>query len=126
MAKMYADADVFVFPSLIGGLGLVCFEAMATALPLVTSDCDVVLRDGKDGIAVPARDVEGWRNVLRKLARDRDYRLALGAAGAERLKSFTWDAYRAGVVRAYEEIHERRAHDASRGARTSVQDSRSS
>ncbi len=107
MPRIYADADVMVFPSLVGGLGLVCFEAMATALPLITSDGDVILRDGVDGLAVPARDVQGWRRALGKLAADRDYRLALGAAGAERLKSFTWEAYRRGILRAYDEIADR-------------------
>jgi glycosyltransferase involved in cell wall biosynthesis len=104
MSRVYADADVLVFPSLIGGLGLVCFEAMATGLPLITSDGDVILRDGVDGLTVPVRDTDGWRRTLRRLAVDRDYRLALGAAGAERIKSFTWEAYRRGILQAYEEI----------------------
>ncbi len=109
MPRIYADADVLAFPSLVGGLGLVCFEAMATALPVVTSDGDVIVRNGVDGMVVPAREVEGWRVVLRRLAADRDYRLALGTRGAERLKSFTWDTYRHGIQRAYEEIAEREA-----------------
>jgi alpha-maltose-1-phosphate synthase len=109
MPRMYADADVMVFPSLVGGLGIVCFEAMATGLPVVTSSGDVIIRDGVDGLAVPARDIEGWRRALRRLAENRDYRLALGAAGGERLKSFTWDAFRRGNLRAYEEIAAREA-----------------
>jgi alpha-maltose-1-phosphate synthase len=117
MPRIYADADVFVFPSLVGGLGVVCFEAMSTALPVITSDGDVIIRDGRDGVVVPSRDIEGWRQMLRKLAADRDYRLKLGAAGAERLKSFTWDAYRRGILAGYEEIAaregERRARSAS-------------
>jgi glycosyltransferase involved in cell wall biosynthesis len=107
--EFHAKADVMVFPSLIGGLGLVCFEAMSSALPIITSDGDSILRDGVDALVVPYQDVEGWRRALRRLAANRDYRLALGAAGAERLKAFTWDTYRRGVVRAYEEIAEREA-----------------
>ena len=108
-------ADVMVFPSVVGGLGIVCFEAMATALPLVTSSGDVILRDGVDALVVPHQDIEGWRRALRRLAADRDYRLALGAAGADRLKQFTWDTYRRGVVRAYDEIAAREGarHEAS-------------
>lgn len=107
MPQIYREADVFVFPSLVGGLGVVCFEAMATGLPVVTSDGDVIIRDGVDGLVARADDIEGWRRILRKLAADRDYRLAIGAAGADRLKAFTWEAYRRGVRRAYEEIAER-------------------
>jgi glycosyltransferase involved in cell wall biosynthesis len=109
MPRAYADADVMVFPSLVGGLGIVCFEAMATGLPVITSSGDVIIRDGVDGLVVPVRDIEGWRQALRRLAAGRDYRLALGAAGADRLKSFTWDAFGRGNLRAYEEIAAREA-----------------
>jgi glycosyltransferase involved in cell wall biosynthesis len=115
----HASADVMVFPSLIGGLGLVCFEAMATALPIITSDGDSILRDGVDGLVVPYQDIEGWRRALRRLAADRDYRLSLGASGAERLKTFTWDAYRRAIVRAYDEIAAREAERRAKGAEAS-------
>jgi glycosyltransferase involved in cell wall biosynthesis len=115
MPKMYADADVLVFPSAVGGIGLVCYEAMAAGLPVITSDGDVVIRDGIDGLSVPYGDLEGWKRALTELARDRDRRLALGAAGAERIKAFSWDAYRKGVIDAYETIWER-----ERGRRSRV------
>jgi glycosyltransferase involved in cell wall biosynthesis len=109
MVRYYNQADVLAFPSLVGGIGLVCYEAMATALPVVTSDGDRIIRDGVDGLCVPARDVEGWRRALRQLASSRDTRLRLGTAGADRVKQFSWDAYRRGILRAYEEIAERSA-----------------
>jgi glycosyltransferase involved in cell wall biosynthesis len=107
MTKMYAEADVLAFPSLVGGIGLVCFEAMATGLPVITSDGDVVIRDGIDGLSVPLNDLAGWKRALEGLAADRTRRLALGAAGAERTRMFSWEAYRRGVVNAYETIWER-------------------
>ena len=107
MPRVFAAADVLAFPSLVGGVGLVCYEAMATALPVLTSEGDVVIRDGKDGMCVPVRDVEAWRAALRALANDRDRRVALGRAGAERVKAFSWDAYRRGIVAAYRSIAER-------------------
>jgi glycosyltransferase involved in cell wall biosynthesis len=114
MPQLYADADVLVFPSLVGGLGIVCFEAMATALPVVTSHGDIIIRDGQDGLVVRHDDIEGWRRALRKLAADRDHRLSIGAAGAERLKSFTWEAFRRGMIRAYDEIGAREEAKAAR------------
>jgi glycosyltransferase involved in cell wall biosynthesis len=107
MPKMYAEADVLAFPSLVGGIGLVCFEAMATGLPVITSDGDVVIRHEVDGLSVPLSDLPGWKRALEGLAADRPRRLALGAAGAERTKLFSWEAYRRGVVDAYETIWER-------------------
>jgi glycosyltransferase involved in cell wall biosynthesis len=78
------------FPSLVGGIGLVCYEAMATGLPVITSDGDVVIRDGVDGLSVPLADIGGWQQALTALAADRERRRTLGAAGAERVKAFTW------------------------------------
>ena len=63
-----------------GRAGVVCYEAMATGMPVITSDGDVIIRDGVDGLVAPTHDVERWRLILRKLAADRDYRLAIGAA----------------------------------------------
>jgi glycosyltransferase involved in cell wall biosynthesis len=111
MPRLYAEADVLAFPSLVGGLGIVCFQAMATALPVLTSQGEGIIRDGVDGVVVPPRDILGWRRALARLAADRDHRLALGAAGLDRLKSFSWDAYRRGILRAYEEIATREASD---------------
>jgi glycosyltransferase involved in cell wall biosynthesis len=109
MPGIFSAADVLASPSLVGGIGLVCYEAMATGLPVVTSEGDIVIRDGIDGVCVPARDVEGWRAALRGLALNRDRRLAIGRAGAERAKLFSWEAYRRGIVAAYEAIAEREA-----------------
>jgi len=115
MEGVYADADVLVFPSLVGGIGLVCYEAMATGLPVITSDGDVVIRDGVDGLSIPLTDLDAWKQALTDLAADRDRRRKLGAAGAERVKAFSWDVYRRGIVSAYEEIWER-----ERGRRAST------
>jgi glycosyltransferase involved in cell wall biosynthesis len=83
---------------------------------VVTSDGDVVIRDGVDGIAVPLHDLEGWRRALTELASNRNRRLGLGLAGAERVKAFSWDAYRRGIIAAYETIWERERGNRARGA----------
>jgi starch synthase len=107
LARYYAEADVFVFPSLGGGIGLAVYEAMATGLPVITSDGDVVIRDGVDGLVVPARETERWAEALVQLKDNEVLRLSLGASAAERVHSFRWDTYRARVVKAYREIAQR-------------------
>jgi len=107
LARYYAEADVFVFPSLGGGIGLSVYEAMATGLPVITSDGDVVIRDGVDGIVVPAHETERWANALLQLKETEELRRRLGASAAERVRSFGWDAYRARIIQAYREIAER-------------------
>ncbi|MEX0990869.1 MAG: glycosyltransferase family 4 protein [Actinomycetota bacterium] len=107
MRDELAAADVLVFPSLVGGVGLVTYEAMAAGVPVITSDGDVVIRDGEDGLVAPYGDVAAWSAALSRLAGDRDLRSSLGRAGAERVRSFTWEAYRQGVRDAYGTIAER-------------------
>ncbi len=54
-----AAADVFVFPSLFEGSAVVTYEALACGLPcIVTPRPGSVVRDGVEGLIVPARDVE--------------------------------------------------------------------
>lgn len=107
MPKYYAEADVFVFPSLGGGIGLATYEAMAAGLPVITADGDVVIRDGIDGLVIKAEDIEGWNEALSRLYEDYEKRIQLGFNAAKRVQLFTWEAYRAGVVQAYSEIAKR-------------------
>jgi glycosyltransferase involved in cell wall biosynthesis len=107
MPQNFADADVFVFPSLGGGIGLATYEAMASGLPVITSDGDVVIRDGVDGLVVPAEDTQGWIEGLSRLYEDRTFGARLGASAAERVGEFSWEAYRQGVRDAYREIGRR-------------------
>ncbi len=105
--QYFADADVFVFPSIGGGVGLATFEAMAAGLPVITSDGDVVIRNGIDGLVVPPEDTEGWVAALKNLHANPELRLQLGASATERVQSFTWENYQAGIIKAYEEIARR-------------------
>ena len=82
---------------------------------MITSDGDVVIRDGIDGLTVPLTDLGGWQHALTALAADRERRRMLGAAGAERVKTFTWDGYRRGIIDAYEAIWDRERRERGAG-----------
>lgn len=61
LARHYASADLFVFPSLSETFGNVTLEAMASALPTIAFDYGATrehLRDGEHGAAVPVADEE--------------------------------------------------------------------
>ncbi|MEL6287294.1 MAG: glycosyltransferase family 1 protein [Pseudomonadota bacterium] len=84
LAKAYASADVFVFPSLTDTFGIVMLEAMACGTPVaaypVTGPIDVV-EEGVNG----ALDDDLGRAVSRALALDR-------SAVREAARSFSWSA----------------------------------
>ncbi len=70
----YAWADVFFLPSLNEGSALVTYEALLSGLPVVcTPNTGSMVRDGFNGIIVPARDVVTMCEVLTRLATDTSY-----------------------------------------------------
>ena len=104
MPRYYGEADVFVFPSVIGGLGMVVYEAMSTGLPVIVSDGDVIIRDGIDGLVSPPRDVESLKKNLWRLYRDVDLRAKLAQNALTRVKDFDWNTYHHKIGDAYLEI----------------------
>lgn len=106
LARAYAGADAFVFPSVSDPWGLVVNEAMAAGLPIVASSApgavDDLVIDGENGIVVAPHDVAGFARAMSGLAADRERRLEMGRASIERIAWFTpvsWaSAMRAAIV----------------------------
>ena len=100
IADVYRHADVFVFPSLIEGLGLVVLEAMASGLPVITTPNGPgeVVRDGVDGFVVPIRDVAAIVDKLEYLRTHPEERRRMGRNARERALSFTWARYQTRVL----------------------------
>jgi len=83
--------DIFVFPSHAEAFGLVLIEAMATAKPVVSSDCDGVLdivRDRETGLLTPPRNVDALCAAVQMLARDPAQRLAMSEKAREHVLKF--------------------------------------
>lgn len=101
----YRSADLFCFPTLCDGFGLVILEAMAAGLPVVCtreSGGPDVIRDGESGLLVPSRDEEAVADGLQSLMESPERRRALGEAARRAvLGGFTLPQYRARIVAAY-------------------------
>jgi glycosyltransferase involved in cell wall biosynthesis len=93
LARGYASADFFVFPSTTDTFGNVVLEAQASGIPVVVSDVggprDLV-GDGVDGFVTRALDVNELAGAVRKLAGDADLRRRMGAAGRARVEDRDW------------------------------------
>jgi glycosyltransferase involved in cell wall biosynthesis len=94
-----AAADAFVFPSLFEGSAVVTYEALACGLPcIVTAEAGSVVRDGREGRIVPARDVEALAAAMEELGGDPGLREHLAAAARARAEAFDWSRYHAAVL----------------------------
>ena len=90
----YAQADIFVLPSLAEGSAEVTYEALAVGLPVITTDAaGSVVRDGIEGFIVPERDAEALANRIEELVENRELRDRMATAARERAKDYTWDKY---------------------------------
>ena len=94
LPAVYANADVYVLPSLAEGFGLTALEAMASGLPVVLSEHTFgtdVITDGVEGYVVPIRDPESIAERLRLLAADPDVRHEMGLAARSRAEQYSWE-----------------------------------
>ena len=91
-----AAHDVFVFPSLFEGFGLVLLEAMAMGLPIITTTHTAgpdLIEEGREGFIVPIRDANAIAEKLTRLHEDRSLRDEMSASARRRAKEFTWEDY---------------------------------
>ena len=93
LARAYADADVFLFPSATDTFGQVILEAQASGLPVVAvaeGGPLSLIDDGIDGLLRPA-DAGALAEAVLELAASPLRREALGAAAVRTARGRTWE-----------------------------------
>ena len=91
LARLYAHAAIFAFPSLDEGFGIPILEAMAHGVPVVTSNRSALPEvAGKAALLVDPMDVDVIASALLELTNNRDHRQKLTDAGRIRAQSFSW------------------------------------
>ena len=106
LAALYNCADVFVFPSIQEGLGIVLLEAQATAKPVVAFDVGGVheaMLDKETGLLVKP-DSRELADVILRLLSDRSLRERMGRKGRVFVSSnFSWDVCAQRMLQVYRE-----------------------
>jgi glycosyltransferase involved in cell wall biosynthesis len=96
MAKAMADASIFALSSRFEGFPLILLEAMSKGMAVVSFDCPTgpgeIIDDHRNGLLVPALDVDGFAAALRELIEDEDLRRTCGAAAVATADAYTMEA----------------------------------
>jgi glycosyltransferase involved in cell wall biosynthesis len=110
LRNLYGACDALVVPSIATRTfrepwGLVVNEAMNRGLPVIASDAvgaaaGGLVRDGRNGLVVPAGDSGALAEAIGRLAAEPELRSRMGEAGAEDVRAFTYDAWAEGFSRA--------------------------
>ena len=96
LQEYYRNADVFVFPTLGEGFGLVVLEALSCGLPVLCSqnaggnDC---IKDGYNGFVYNPLNEEELRCKINWFVENRCQLQQMGFNAQKSVKNYTWDRY---------------------------------
>ncbi|QTF91175.1 glycosyltransferase, partial [Halomonas sp. BM-2019] len=95
LARHYASADLFLFPSLSETWGNVLLEAMASGLAVVAfrhaAGAELIDQD-HSGLALAVGDAAGFRDAATTLCQQPARRARLGRHARQRALAYTWPA----------------------------------
>lgn len=112
LARHFASADLFLFPSLTETFGNVTLEAMASGVPTVAFDDGAArehLVDGVHGRKAPRGDADAFVAASVALARAAPARAPMGAAARDAVAGLTREAVARALADLLQELRERRA-----------------
>ncbi|WP_026899005.1 glycosyltransferase family 4 protein [Daejeonella oryzae] len=101
MMELYNLADVFVFPTLADGFGMVISEAMSKGVPVITtynSGGPDVIEHNKNGFLVEAGNVEAFAEQMKWCFEHPQATRQIGIRAMETAAAYPWKAYRKKLV----------------------------
>ncbi len=107
LAVIYADAELFVFPSPTETCGLVALEALASGVPVIGAAAGGIpenLREGITGCLVPPGDANAFADRIVELAGDEGRRAAMGEAARAFAVGRDWDRELEELAADYERV----------------------
>jgi glycosyltransferase involved in cell wall biosynthesis len=94
--KIMREHDVFIFPSLFEGFGLVITEAMSQGTPVITTDRTAgpdLITHGKNGWLSEAGSTDALYNAIAALLNNPDSVPEAGLAAMKKANSRPWAVY---------------------------------
>ena len=93
MARLYREADIALNPSLADNMPNSLLEAMASGLPVVSTNVGGIpfmVRDGVTAMLVPPQDPQATADAIDRLLGDCGLRRRFAAAGLAEVQAYTW------------------------------------
>ncbi len=90
MYRLYSAADIFAFPGIQEGLGMVYLEAQACGLPVVAFSrwgASEVVLDGQTGLLCSPERPDAYQKALARLIQDRHLRRRMGSAALAHVRA---------------------------------------
>jgi glycosyltransferase involved in cell wall biosynthesis len=107
-SRLMTAFDIFAFPSIREGFGMVLLEAMAVCLPIVAcrvSSIPEILVDGETGFLVPVKDSPAFAQAIIRLLSDPQLGCRMGQAGRKRLEiNFSVEKMVKQTVKVYQQV----------------------
>ena len=108
MPQIYRNSDIFVSATMQEGMSNAMLEAMASALPIVTTACEGIKELIADnGLVVERADAESIAEAVKCITDDENLYNKMSAAAAEQAEKFTWPNAAKQYIEIYHRIAER-------------------
>jgi glycosyltransferase involved in cell wall biosynthesis len=110
LTRLYRHADLFALSSKEEGLGLVIAEAMASGVPVVSTDCggpSTLIAEGKTGYLTPVGDPDALADRMQTVLENPDHARELGERGRARIEEhFSEEAAGQKFLEVYDQLLE--------------------
>lgn len=104
----YAGADLFVLPSYYEGQGIVFLEAMASGIPIVSTNISAIpetVRHGENGLLVKPGNTTELADAIIQLLEDEELRIRMGKTGREiAVREYEWSIIGRKIEKVYERV----------------------
>jgi len=101
---LYRSADLLLNPSRADNMPISLLEAMASGVPIVSTDVGGIpdlVRDGATALLVPGGDPEAMAAAAIRVISDPALARSLASAGLEQARSYTWASVKPQLLDAY-------------------------